>query len=386
MKKRYIYLSILALAIAGNVQADLGPWNCGSDALSSWANPFTSGVMATVEIVDGDTTLRIYAGDPGKAHYMAYFGALLDDVTQEPTGRTDAPWDDIAENISTVVIEEGVQSIGMRAFYSIKNIKQIYIPGSIEEVGPDIFHYDFNKSFSIYCNGDTAIRVRSGGQYSPNYPRPYHQSATLYVKNASALASFSDANKTDTKWWSNFENKVVTGINIPRSCVTQTIDDQTKATLNVSLYGATDSEKKQISYKVVVTNIIDPTDERRFTVKYSASAKKWEIQKENPSSKIRRMPIQLRDTVRGTTESLQIDITNLQANATYGYSITATDALDMVVGRQEGAFLTSKRVATDIEETASDLRQFSTQKVFRNGQLFIIRDDKVYIVTGAEVK
>ena len=44
------------------------------------------------------------------------------------------PWGNYADQITTVVIKEGVNAVGQMAFYELPNLKTVILPESIEEV------------------------------------------------------------------------------------------------------------------------------------------------------------------------------------------------------------------------------------------------------------
>ena len=59
---------------------------------------------------------------------------------------------------------------------------------------------------------------------------------------------------------------------------------------------------------------------------------------------------------------------------------------DSVIYNETVSFKT-KDVATAIDQMSNDpMRKCENEKILRNGQLFILRGDKVYTVTGQEVK
>ena len=85
-----------------------------------------------------------------------------------------------------------------------------------------------------------------------------------------------------------------------------------------------------------------------------------------------------------TANGLQFTVTGLNSGTNYGYSVTAKDSNDQPVATYSGEFTTTSEVPTSVDQVPSD--QVQCTKVLRNGQIFILREDKIYTVTGQEVK
>ena len=76
-------------------------------------------------------------------------------------------------------------------------------------------------------------------------------------------------------------------------------------------------------------------------------------------------------------------VTGLESGTMYKYSFITKNASGAVIDTKTGAFTTQSPTALeDIMDDASS----SVRKVLQNGQLYILRDGKVYNATGAEVK
>ena len=73
-------------------------------------------------------------------------------------------------------------------------------------------------------------------------------------------------------------------------------------------------------------------------------------------------------------------VTGLEENASYTYSVTAKDVNGNVLLKQSVDFSTGEEQG--IEDVQSD--QVQCTKVIRNGQIFILRGDKTYTLTGQE--
>ena len=86
-----------------------------------------------------------------------------------------------------------------------------------------------------------------------------------------------------------------------------------------------------------------------------------------------------------TANGLQFTVTGLNSNTLYGYSVTAKDANDQTVATYSGEFTTtSEGTATGVEDVQGNNVQCT--KVVRNGQIFILRGEKEYTLTGQEIR
>ena len=86
-----------------------------------------------------------------------------------------------------------------------------------------------------------------------------------------------------------------------------------------------------------------------------------------------------------TANGLQFTVTGLSSGTQYGYNLTAKDANDQTVATYSGEFTTtSEGTATGVENVPSD--NVPCTKVIHNGQIYILRGEKVYTLQGQEVK
>jgi hypothetical protein len=56
-------------------------------------------------------------------------------------GVLNLPWSDYADQITTVVVEEGVYAIGQMAFYGLSNLKTVILADSVKEIRNYAFKY-----------------------------------------------------------------------------------------------------------------------------------------------------------------------------------------------------------------------------------------------------
>ena len=82
------------------------------------------------------------------------------------------------------------------------------------------------------------------------------------------------------------------------------------------------------------------------------------------------------------TAGFQFTITGLESGTDYDFTITAKDDNGSVLNTENGSFKTTgESQGIDEVHTAKD-----ASKLLRDGQIFILRGDKTYTLTGAEVK
>ena len=90
-----------------------------------------------------------------------------------------------------------------------------------------------------------------------------------------------------------------------------------------------------------------------------------------------------------TANGLQFTVTGLSSGTQYSYSVTAKDANDQTVATYSGEFTTtSEGIATGIDNIDSSSLQGGDRGrlILRDGQIFILRGEKVYNAQGALVK
>ena len=86
------------------------------------------------------------------------------------------------------------------------------------------------------------------------------------------------------------------------------------------------------------------------------------------------------NTKEQQTEGFKFTVTGLTSNTDYGYSIVAKNDGAQTLDTKSGFFKTTG-VATGIDQITKDQSPI-TNKVIRDGQIFILRGDKVYTVDG----
>ena len=85
-----------------------------------------------------------------------------------------------------------------------------------------------------------------------------------------------------------------------------------------------------------------------------------------------------------TGNGLRFTVTSLDAATTYGYNVTTKDEEDNTLSTYSGEFTTKSNVTTDMDNIQSPVTD--CQKIFRDGQLLILKDGKTYNAMGQEIQ
>lgn len=342
MKK--LQLSLMALFVTAVTMNAQLVWNCGQPATTGGTD-YTSSVQAK----------RGYDSNTGKFFLHIYGSGYMADF--EASGsKTTAPWDTcatcgFASGIDSVIIENGVYSIGKYAFKSFFNMTSLVLPNSMLEIHENaLYPYWGTPSTTttgigghMYCSALTAPTCTiSTATSPPTYP----QHVLLHLPNAEAVTAYSGQSPI----WSDFaQNGHIIADNAAASVVVLPKDSifATRVVIKFELVGANEADKLKHTYKLTIANKDDATDKREINVKYDAVDSKWVIANGMPLP-AHRMPVLKKDTVVRSTESLQIDITNLKPNSSYNYSVTGFNGGGDVVLERTGDFLTPQKTSTDM--------------------------------------
>ena len=128
------------------------------------------------------------------------------------------------------------------------------------------------------------------------------------------------------------------------------------------------------SYRYSLTIYLDAACTIPFcTVTFDASGRVLDI------SFAQQAPSRLRRQVEGFTYT----VPGLDAATKYYYKMEATDVEGKLLNTDEGDFETKADIGTALDETET---VSAPAKILRNGHVLILRGDKTYTVTGAEVK
>ncbi len=250
-----------------------------------------------------------------------------------------------------------VTSIGDFAFSDCDGLTSVTIPNSVISIGRNAF---------VGCYGLTEMTCEATTPpICPAYVYSgVNRSIPLYVPVGS-VAAYQTADE-----WKEFTN--IQAIQAEESVVTD-IHAEPTATSVIIEWPASEGVA---TYIIEIRKNIDLV----CTLLFNENGQLLNIVSAAPSHDSTR---QVQETFQ-TATSWKYTVLGLDADTEYTYTVIARRSDDSEAYNNTISFRTLG-VSTNIEETTF-LSSSEGEKILRNGQILILRDDKTYTITGAEVK
>ena len=259
------------------------------------------------------------------------------------------------KQMQTLIIGDGVTTIGDSVFYAISTIRHLSIGSGMTSIG----NYAFAecKNFDdITCYATTVPSIKANT--FANIGNKYY--IYLYVPE-----DCQRAYKRDT-YWSAFDIKpIVEATSVKTDDVKVTPSDSSAVIAWPSVSGAA-------SYELVIK---DKDGNVICTLVFNANGQLTSIAFNAPS----------RDHApqQAQASGFSFTVTGLEGGTGYDLTITAKDGNGSTLDTRTVSFTTTGEQG--IEELSSSTRG-ATQKIVENGQILILRGDKTYTLTGQEVR
>ena len=264
-----------------------------------------------------------------------------------------------------LVIAEGVTAIGQSAFSNYSTLKHISIPTSVATIYEKAF-YNCTGLKEMYC-----YRERPCVAYSNTFDGIDKFDCTLHVLSPSV-----DMYKIATGW-RDFQYSIATidaeNIEDPITGVETEPHDN-----NVVITWPTDVNAATYTIQITKDGVVF------CTLIFNADGQLTGIAF-IPSRDDRQAPV----AVKTSNGGLRFTVTGLDSGTNYGYSVLVKNKTNETVASYEGEFTTTgeQPAPTAIDEIINDqMRKCENEKLLRDGHILILRGDKVYTVTGQEVK
>ena len=254
--------------------------------------------------------------------------------------------------LTTVTIGNSVTSIGDWAFSDCSGLTSVTIPNIVTSIGSGAF-YGCTSLTSVTCFATTPPQLNS------YVFEEVDKSIPLYVP-AGSISAYQSADV-----WKDFTN--ILPIGAQPADVTTTTVTPSETTADIAW--------PQVTGAATYTIEIKKNGELICTLTFNAQGQLISIAFNAPS----------RNNAPQQTQAagFSFSVTSLDSGTTYSYTMVAKDSSGNVLKTESGTFTTTG-TATGIEDVQGNNVQCT--KVVHNGQIFILRGEKAYTLTGQEVR
>ena len=284
---------------------------------------------------------------------------------------------DGCRNMTSVTIPNSVTSIGKSAFEDCSGLTSVTIPNSVTSIGDRAFEncsalekltigtgiQNINVNILNGCNNliNLTIYAKTIPQLDNGMwiPDEYYVRITVYVP-ADMVQQYKTA-----AYWRNFANILpISGgaVNVTNTTVTTTATTADIAWPKVNGAASYELVIKDKNGNVVCTLIFD-AEGHLTSLTFNAPARNNAPQQTQAAG-------------------FSFTITGLESGTTYNYTITAKGNSGNVLKTESGTFTTAG--VQGFDEVQSD--QVQGSKILRDGQIFILRGEKIYTIQGQKVK
>jgi len=266
----------------------------------------------------------------------------------------DAFWG--CSGLTSVTIPNSVTSIGEWAFWYCTGLTSVTIPNSVTSIGSRAF---------AYCTGLTSVTNFANTPQeidSDVFNNVDKSTCVLYVP-AGSISAYKSANR-----WKDFSNILPIGAQ-PADVTTTTVTPSATTA---------DIAWPQVTGAATYTIEIKKNGELICTLTFNAQGQLISIALTAPSRN--NAPQQAQ------AAGFAFTVTSLDSGTTYSYTMTAKGNNGNVLKTESGTFTTTGD-AQGIEEISSSLQGGDRGRlIYHNGQIYLLRGDKVYTLQGQEVR
>jgi len=258
--------------------------------------------------------------------------------------------------LKTVIIPNGITSLGVGAFYVCPELNDLVLPSSITSIGMyGLCYYGFKQTSTLVCE---AVNPPTCNDYA--FAGAYPDSLTIYVPKGSVEAY------KNAKVWKDFTILPI---------VAPGVQTDENVLVEADVASVTITWPKMDEAAAYILALLEANDD---TVGVYNFNKEGELERV-----IYRAPSRDKNVAQKhlQTEGFTFTILGLNSGTTYNYSLTAEDDLGAPLKVESGSF------TTNAPQAIEDLQLLEApRKILNNGQILILRGDKTYTITGQEVK
>lgn len=344
--------------------------------------------------VTQDTTLIAYfvpatSGKCGDNLYWSYADDTLsitgtgDMYDYEADSANASPWLLFRDSISQVVLPEGITYIGTHAFRQLPLLSEVTIPNAVEEIGNSAFAGCTAFGKVVIGNGNNSRLTTMGDSVFIHSRKLYeiHIAATEPpMADRTTFLNYNVHLYVPCESKDKYDLDMVFGDFKYIECL-----DTDTPVENFSVTPAQTSAKfvwGAPNNASTYTLDLQQEDAPFFTLVFNATGQLHSISLAPIGSQVRLT------AAERIGSGFTFNVTGLTPRTLYNYDLTIRDAAEVALQNYSGYFYTtSDDVPTGIDDADGDVNDDTTpRKVFRDGQVYILRGGKTYTLTGVEVK
>ena len=338
--------------------------------------------------VTQDTTLIAYfvpatSGKCGDDLYWSYGNDTLsitgtgDMYDYQADSANAAPWLLFRDSITTITFPEGITYIGTHAFRQLPLLTDVTIPNAVEEIGESAFAKCAGLGKVVIGSGNSS-RLTAMGDSVFIHSRKLHEIHIAATEPPVAdLTTFLNYNvhlyvPCESK--DKYDLDMVFGDFKYIECL------DTDTPVNEFSVTPAQTSAKFVwgapSNAATYTLDLQQEDVPFFTLVFNATGQLQSISLAPIGSQVRLT------AAEKAGNGFTFNATGLTARTLYNYDLTIRDAAEVALQNYSGYFYTTSDIPTGTEDSAAD--DTTPRKVFRDGQVYILRGGKVYTVMGQE--
>ena len=262
--------------------------------------------------------------------------------------------------LTSIVVSEGCESIGDNSFASGGNIKHITLPSTLTQIGSIAFNTQKILDVYNYAITPQDMSSYSGMEY---LFRGILSGASLYVPKQS-LELYREAD-----FWCYFGN--IRAIQTTSVETDEIVVEATETTVKVIWPSVAGADVYEIVIKDrqgdTICSLLFDNEGRLNSIAFHAPARNNAPQQTQ-------------------TAGFSFTVSGLQEGTGYDLVLIAKGNGGNILEEKTIPFTTTSSSATAIEDVVSETDNSQYTKILRDGQILILRGDKVYTLQGAEVK
>ena len=260
------------------------------------------------------------------------------------------------EQMQNLIIGNEVTAIGDSAFYGMSTINHLVIGGSVASIG-DYAFAECKNFDDITCYATTVPTITENTFANVGNKQYIY----LYVPEGRQRAYLRDT------YWGEFDIQVKNA-----EAVTEPTEDVVVTPSENSAEIVWPVVTRAETYEIAITK----DNQIVCTLTFNAQGLLAGIAFAPARGMAKQQQV----------EGFRFTVTGLTSNTQYGYSVVSKDASNNSLDTKSGLFTTTG-IATGIDDISSSLQGGDRGRlILLNGQIFILRGDKTYTLTGQEVK